>query len=290
GMATDPARRYRSIGEWHDALRRGLERRRPTGDESHRTDDELPSTPTEVRRQWPARFVAAALTVVVVGAALVIASRSGDRDPAPLPDDRTTSTPDPNRAATIDAVTEPTSTPSAPPLVSEPLVSSRPASSASSYRAGPASTTEATIVSTTADTPTSAVAAPGATLDTTTTTIDPRFEFSPRAFIESPTDESVVTGDLRITGDARYRDGVVGVTLVIRREQDDHVWHDVSRSFEPGWIRFPVEVTPPGGTEATWSYTVDGESLAPGRYLIRVWATGTDANDPVSDQRHIIIG
>jgi hypothetical protein len=78
--------------------------------------------------------------------------------------------------------------------------------------------------------------------------------------------------------------------VVIRREGDRRYWHESTRSFEPTWIRFPVAVTPSGGTEVSWSYVIDADQLTPGQYLVRVWALGTDANDPISDRRTVTIG
>ncbi len=150
-------------------------------------------------------------------------------------------------------------------------------------------TTQPTTATTRPTTATTAVPTTATTVAATTTTVDPRFEFSPRAYVESPAAEATVTGDLRIRGTAEYRDGITGVALIVRRLSDDFVWAPSSQSFTSVWAQIPVAVTPSGANEVTWSYTVDESVLEPGRYLIRVWARGTDANDPLSDRREIVI-
>lgn len=127
------------------------------------------------------------------------------------------------------------------------------------------------------------------TAELTTTTFDTKYVDSPRAFVLSPADEAIVSGDLAIEGRAQYRAGVTGVRLVIRNVETDMVWQDSTKSFTPVWERFLLPVVTTGPTEATWSYSIDAAALTPGRYLIRVWAVGPDANDPVSNQRHVTI-
>ena len=158
-----------------------------------------------------------------------------------------------------------------------------PSSTTSTTSAGPTSAPETTAPPRTA---------PSSTVTTqalTTTTFNPIFAESPRAYVQSPADEAIVSGDLRITGTAEYRGGITGVNLVIRSIDTGLTWHDSTQSFRSDWIRFPLPVVQTSATEATWSYTIGAEDLAPGRYLVRVWAIGTDANDPVSNQRHVTI-
>ncbi len=123
-----------------------------------------------------------------------------------------------------------------------------------------------------------------------TTTI-PLYRNSPRAYINSPASESTVSGNLTMSGTATYPlGGVQEVQITIMSDETGMYWHDSTSSFATRWVRFPVAVSPTGGRNVTWSYTVNGDALQPGRYLLRVWAQSTATNgDPVSDRRYITI-
>lgn len=123
-----------------------------------------------------------------------------------------------------------------------------------------------------------------------TTTIS-LYRNSPRAYISSPRSGANVGGNLTMSGTATYPlGGVKEVQITIMSEETGKYFHDSSSSFQTSWIRFPVSVSPAGGRDVTWSYTVDGSALAPGRYQLRVWAQSTSVNgDPVSDRRSITV-
>lgn len=303
GTADDPDRRHRSMTEWLTALELALSV--DAGTEDRAVPGSRPVGGHGRGRHRGRAGSTRPLAGLVVGCAviaalLVLGSDALDNDPPPdvaqtaqwrSPDtsiavEPTSSSPDSADSST----TNPSSTSST--LGSSAVLSSTALFSTEPVATGSATTTSPTVpprAVPTSTNPSSSAAATVTTLATTITVPDPGFAASPRAFIEGPADEAIVSGDLRITGSGRYREGLLGVELVIRRLADDHTWHDSEQSFQPEWVAFPLDVSPSGGTEVTWSYTLDRSRLEPGRYMIRVWATGTDANDPVSDRRHITI-
>lgn len=316
GMASDPADRYQSMSAWLDALHVALDRRAVAGEEVGQIDDSSPalleqSPPSGSPSRRMRTVVLAGLGLLIVaGVAAVLTVNRPAGDGA---DDRVSAVDSslaaPSTAGPSAAIVRAEDPPAAGPSTGEAegratsstsTASSSGASVSSASTTGVTGSTAATTSATTTSATTTSVttSASSTVVETTSgtdttepasTTTDQRFEFSPRAFIDSPTAEAAVSGDLTVTGTARYRDGVIGATLVIRREQDLLYWHDDTQSFEPEWIRFPITVAPSGESEVTWSYTVDSDRLEPGRYFVRVWAVGSDANDPISDQRSITV-
>lgn len=293
GLAHDPAQRFDSMEDWLGAFNRAL------AVESRPLDRGVAPTGQTWRSRWGLKLLAVGGALGIGLAGAVAVSRLSELD----------------ATASEETATEETSEiPVAELTPSQPEQSSSEASSATQATGSTPSTqaddrADSTVAEETADaapstTPTTAAivgtgsvvvdttvppVASVTTLGLTTTTFDPRFTESPRAYIQSPADEAIVSGDLRIEGTAQYNGGINGVRLVIRNIETDLVWHDSTKSFSPVWERFLLPVSAAGPTEATWSYTIDGAALVPGRYLVRVWASGVDANDPVSNQRHVTI-
>lgn len=320
GLAEDPEDRYQSMTDWRRGLQRCLDSRPPVspgpalaqraagvgvgggagiggGVDGSETVEPVRSA----GRRWTrVAAVGAGIGALALVVGFVVTRSSG-------PDDELGSV---SISGGADSVPE-TSITDAPPdrvdqKANRPTTEDEATGSTATSQAGESTTqtTGSEITSTTGTTvgPTTALTtAPASTVPATnttpvvttapatTTSVDPRFEFSPRAFIQSPARDSEVSGDLRISGTAQYRDGITGVALIVRRLSDDYVWTPAIQSFAAEWVQIPVGVTPPGGDEVTWAYNVDASDLEPGRYLLRVWARGTDANDPVSDRREIVI-
>lgn len=130
--------------------------------------------------------------------------------------------------------------------------------------------------------------APTTTEPVTTTTAD-EFRFSPRAILNSPTDGAVINTDLLAAGLATYDDGLAHVELTIHLAGTNQYWHD-GVGLSAGFVRFPVPISPAGGTQVSWSYVVPAGELEPGEYVVRAWARGIDGNgDPVSDIHRVTI-
>lgn len=289
GLATDPEDRYQTIDDWRRGLLRALDRR-PAAFQTAVVDKTATAASRVGGRK---RLIGAAVvvgTVVAIGAGLTL-TRTGSDDDAIGSESVETAIGELDQTAP-DATGGTSASTSTPPVTegsptAQTVSDGTPAQTTTTI--GSVTVASTTPSSNTTGSTTTSSSNTVTTVATTTTTVDPRFRFSPRAYVESPAAESSITGDLRIEGTAQYRDGVTGVALIVRRMSDDHVWTPASRSFEADWAQIPVTVNPVGENAVTWSYTVDDVYLEPGRYLIRVWARGTDANDPISDQREIVI-
>lgn len=120
--------------------------------------------------------------------------------------------------------------------------------------------------------------------------VDPEFANSPLAFIRSPADEAVITGDLLITGTANFDDGVRSVRVAVRNAETLQVWNPETGELQNEWSTFDAEIVNSTDTEVTWTFTVQGGVLPPGDYLIRAWARGTEGEgDPRGHSRMVVI-
>jgi serine/threonine protein kinase len=302
GMAGDPARRHGSMGEWVADLQRCLTSADPSGRHSRpRTGSTRPGS-TRPGSPRPALvkpgLAALAVSAVLAAGAAVVVGLGGEppssqsvgsaASPTDTPQTSTststpTSTSPANSAPISTATTAPTSTvaPTSTSTSTAPPTSTASSPPTSTATSAPTSTATSTLTSTTE---TSTTATSTSTSGSTSTSVDPRFARSPRATIAQPASGAALSGDLVLSGDARYHNGIVGVAVVIRRDEDRTYWHDSTQSFEDDWVRFVVPVSDSGGTDVGWSYRIEADSLPPGDYFARVWAVGTGANDPISDQ------
>ncbi|MGH1489542.1 MAG: serine/threonine-protein kinase [Acidimicrobiales bacterium] len=313
GMAANPQDRHPSMAEWSAELTHILDRRSPPHTVGNRPVESHPiAAGRSFRKEYLTAGALLALSAIVAavwfandrfGSSTTDSSATGSSQsvasPTPALSTSQAAPPAPvTETSTADSATS-ADTESSPPPPESSSPTSTLATATTTETTTTATTTSATTTPATSDTTSPATTSPATTAatsipetsvrETTTTTIDPLFIGSPRAFIDSPLDESLIATDLEVLGSASYRDGIDGVNLVIRREQDKKYWHDSTRSFESEWIRFLVPVTPSGANDVSWSYTVGADELPPGRYFVRVWAIGSDANDPVSDQRYVAV-
>lgn len=327
GLAETPADRHQTMDDWLSDLTRHLDRR-PAALFSRQSQDpanssQLPSVADHSRRRVPVLALAAiGLGAIAAAVALVFANSfdtdgNTDTDAASSTTSSTTSTTVPTADSTATASTSPsapaTSTTPTSTTPTSTTTASTSSASVTSINTSVITTATSTVItastSTTAPTPTtntttstttnttvstttvSTTRPPSTSPPTTseTTTTDPLFRLSPRAYIVSPVAEAEITGDLRIDGTGEYSEGIIGVLLTVRRADDDFAWDPETGSFVSQWQRFAVPVTPLGANDVAWTFTLGKRFLEPGRYVLRVWATGNGANDPVSDRLEIVV-
>lgn len=99
---------------------------------------------------------------------------------------------------------------------------------------------------------------------------------SPATTVDSPTESDVVSGDLTVIGSAEHPVGVATVELVVRDLSGNRYWN--GESWQSAFIRFPVAVSPSGGTDVQWTYTVPAEALSRGDYRVRGFARSVEGN------------
>lgn len=99
---------------------------------------------------------------------------------------------------------------------------------------------------------------------------------SPRTWVDSPAEDSTVTGDLVVTGSARHPDGVKVIELVVKNRDTNRYWN--GQTWQRRFIRFDVPVDDHGGRETGWSFTLSGEELVEGSYRARAFARSVEGN------------
>lgn len=103
----------------------------------------------------------------------------------------------------------------------------------------------------------------------------------PMTQILSPEDGSVSDGDLTVSGAAQFAGGLKHVEILVTNVDSGLNWNPQSGEFEGDWLRFPIPVSRPNNTEMTWQFSIPSQQLAPGNYLIRAWARGSNGEgDP----------
>jgi len=130
---------------------------------------------------------------------------------------------------------------------------------------------------------TSTAAEPTATTEPGTETTVGEYTNSPLADVTSPAEGETVDGDLTIAGRATYPGGLKHVEVVVKNLTTNLHWNPETEEFQTDWLRFPVTVDGPDLTDTAWSFTIPDAQLAPGEYLIRAWARGSQGEgDPLS--------
>ncbi len=104
----------------------------------------------------------------------------------------------------------------------------------------------------------------------------------PIADVVTPVAGAVVDGDLEISGSAAFPEGPGSVEITVTNMRTDVHWDPKSGRFQPNLRRFELSITG-DHHHGAWEYSIPGEQLEHGLYLIRVWAmdaetgTGTDS-------------
>ncbi len=143
--------------------------------------------------------------------------------------------------------------------------------------------TEASTVTVAPAQPTTTDAAPSGEAETAE---NDQFANSPRAFLLSPPNGSLVPAgqDLKIGGRARFDEGIKHVELVVEHQDEGLYWNKAGATFIANRDRFEHPVDGDDPSEVTWELTIPAEELIPGNYRVRVWARGAgDQSDPKSD-------
>ena len=111
----------------------------------------------------------------------------------------------------------------------------------------------------------------------------------PMADVETPVDGAVVDGDLDITGSAMFPDGVGSVEIAVTNLETEGHWDPDSGGFQPTLLRFKLPIKG-DAHHGAWRYSIPGDQLEAGLYLIRVWAMGADgAGDHQSDSHAVLV-
>ncbi|MEM7274503.1 MAG: hypothetical protein AAF547_15565 [Actinomycetota bacterium] len=99
---------------------------------------------------------------------------------------------------------------------------------------------------------------------------------SPRTTVDRPAAGATVSGDLVVTGSARHPVGIERVEVVVKDLDRGRYWN--GERWQRDFVRFPVPVDPPGGTEVRWSASVPADQLARGAYRARAFARSVEGN------------
>ena len=111
----------------------------------------------------------------------------------------------------------------------------------------------------------------------------------PMADVDTPVDGAVVDGDLDITGSAMFPDGVGSVEIAVTNLETEGHWDPNSGEFQPTLLRFKLPIKG-DAHHGAWRYSIPGDQLEAGLYLIRVWAMGADgAGDHQSDSHAVLV-
>ncbi|MEM7274504.1 MAG: protein kinase [Actinomycetota bacterium] len=313
GLATDPDDRPATMTGWLAQLQAALD--------GHRR--RLPGTGPRLR--WVRWLLAMTIVAAIVGGGLllsgamddVITRTDGEDDtalggepvpaapdaaadepalvvadaqatgPDPAVDDQADTGGGPTAASTSEGEPTDQASPSSTAPVEVETATTTTSSAETTATTAPA---EITITTVPADGGAATTQAPATTTDQVPAATNDPFARSPRASLDQPADGATVSGPLEVAGSATYVAGVEEVTLTIHLVDTDLYWHDDLGRLADGFIRNPVVVSPVGGTAVTWSYTVPADRLAPGTYVVRVWARGVDGRgDPVSAIHRITV-
>ena len=122
------------------------------------------------------------------------------------------------------------------------------------------------------------------------TTVDPQFAGSPLADVVTPVNDTIVVGDLVVTGRATYPGGLRHVELLVKNLETGLNWNPLSGAFEEDWLRFAIPISGSDDTAMDWQFTIPSEQMEPGEYLIRAWARGSQGEgDPRGQAVNVVV-
>lgn len=99
---------------------------------------------------------------------------------------------------------------------------------------------------------------------------------SPRTWVDTPKENTTVTGDLVVTGAARHNRGVASVELVVKNLDAKTYWN--GQSWQKRFVRVPVEVDSPGEKRSSWTFTLSEDEMSKGNFRARAFAKSVEGN------------
>ena len=99
---------------------------------------------------------------------------------------------------------------------------------------------------------------------------------SPRTWVHEPANDSNITGDLVVEGEARHNQGVASIDVVVKNLDESTYWN--GSGWQTEWTVVQAMVDNVGAQRTTWSYTVPEESMESGNFRARAFARSVEGN------------